>query len=84
MKKTYVKPYIAVESFQLDAAIATSCSSSGKNALGHAVNDCKHESGYFGDACSPFDMTGFDGPDENDKLCYHQPFPEVVAVFLAS
>ena len=84
MKKTYVKPYIAVESFQLDAAIATSCSDSGKYALGHAVNDCKHESGYFGDACSPFDVTDFKGADGNDELCYHGPFPGIGDAFLAS
>ena len=33
MKKTYTKPYLAVESFQLDAAIATSCSEQNKPVL---------------------------------------------------
>ena len=33
MKKNYTKPYIVVETFQLDAAIADSCSSEGKQAL---------------------------------------------------
>ena len=40
MKKTYSKPYIAVESFQLDAAIASSCSSTGKMPLHFGQNSC--------------------------------------------
>ena len=84
MKKTYVKPYIAVESFQLDAAIAASCSNDGKEPVGHTVNQCKHESGYFGDACDPFDLTDFTGPDGNDQVCYHGPIPGVADAFLAS
>lgn len=38
MKKTYSKPYLAVESFQLNAAIAGACS--GKITLGHSVDAC--------------------------------------------
>ena len=60
MKKTYVKPYIAVESFQLNAAIAASCSSENKLALGLGMNTCTLSDnkgdylpslGYFGLAC---------------------------------
>lgn len=45
MKKTYSKPYLAVESFQLNAAIAGACS--GKITLAHSV-----------DACTTHDETG--------------------------
>lgn len=38
MKKTYSKPYLAVESFQLNAAIAGACS--GKITLAHSVDTC--------------------------------------------
>ena len=57
MKKEYIKPYLAVESFQLDAAIAGSCT--GKMILAHSVNDCTlvDDKGinwgdiYFGEKC---------------------------------
>ena len=83
MKKTYTKPYIAVEIFQLDAAIAASCSSQGKESLGHAVDTCDHDSGYFGNACD-HDMTDFEGGDENDRICYHGPVPGIADVFMNS
>lgn len=38
MKKEYMKPYLAVESFQLDAAIAGACT--GKMILAHSIDDC--------------------------------------------
>ena len=46
MKKTYTKPYIAVESFQLDAAIAAPCSSEGETALNYAIATCKDYTDY--------------------------------------
>ena len=55
MKKEYVKPYLALESFQLVAALAGSCSSSGKTPLNHSVHECDalDELGgaYFGENC---------------------------------
>ena len=74
MKKSYVKPYIAVESFQLDAAIAASCSSQGYVPLGKGESNCFHESGVFGLGCE-HDATGGNGVygDNNDELCYHGP-----------
>lgn len=72
MKKTYTKPYIAVESFQLDAAIAASCSSEGKTALNYAIATCKDypdaASGYFGNSCTHNVVVEGDG---NDLICYH-------------
>ena len=76
MKKNYTKPYIVVETFQLDAAIADSCSSEGKQALnfdGYKTCTALEEVGvkYFSTACDPQvvlpDGTG------NDTLCYHGP-----------
>lgn len=77
MKKAYVKPYIAVESFQLDAAIASSCSSEGKLALHFYLNTCDAEAEneapglhYFGDVCIHDVQVEGDG---NDLICYHGP-----------
>ena len=79
MKKNYSKPYLAVESFQLDAAIASSCSANGKFPLGHGMDTCTSFEeapglGYFGLAC---DKGGNDvvnpGSDNNDTICYHGP-----------
>ena len=76
MKKTYKKPYIAVESFQLDAAIAASCSATGKQAINHTLEtNCTalEEVGvaYFGPGCDPQIVNG-DGTG-NDTHCYHGP-----------
>ena len=71
MKKTYVKPELVVESFQLDAAVAASCSESGYVPLGRSETSCPHDSGFFAlDACL-FDETGGDG--KYDSICYHGP-----------
>ena len=89
MKKTYSKPYIAVESFQLDAAIAASCSSSGLIPLGFYQETCADEEGpgYFGDACGR-DPNGTDvtapGADSNDRICYHGPIPGVYDMYMNS
>lgn len=67
MKREYIKPYLAVESFQLNAAIAGACSS--KIALNHQVNDCtthdedgiKDPNVYiFGAACATEIPNGLD------------------------
>lgn len=83
MKKTYSKPYIAVESFQLDAAIAAACSSKpGVYALGYSLDTCTLEDNrgstefkglhYFGNACIHDVKVEGDG---NDLICYHGPVP---------
>lgn len=75
MKRTYSKPYLLVESFQLDAAIAASCSSEGGVALNHAVGTCWNNTDdkYFfnADYCD-VDLTGPED-DGGDTLCYHGP-----------
>lgn len=40
MRREYRKPYLLMESFQLDAAIATSCSDSNKQTMGHSLDTC--------------------------------------------
>lgn len=82
MKKTYTKPYIAVESFQLDAAIAAACSTDGKQTLGYTLDTCNLEDdrgstafkglNYFGNACIHDVKVEGDG---NDMICYHGPVP---------
>ena len=85
MKKKYEKPLIAVESFQLDAAIAGACAENGAKPLGYSMTTCTFEySGDFLFAASnvnciiPFDPTGAE--------CY-QPSSTVLGeglTFLAS
>lgn len=95
MKKTYTKPYIAVESFQLDAAIASSCSDSNKGSLGYTLNTCTltDDKGtylptlsLFGIACAQ--AGGVDivnaGSDGNDGYCYHGPTIDVTTLFMNS
>ena len=85
MKKTYTKPYIAVESFQLDAAIAGSCTSEGKTALNYTIATCKDypdaASGYFGDSCTHNVVQEGDG---NDLICYHGPSVKAYEAFMNS
>lgn len=90
MKKTYVKPYLAVETFQLDAAIASSCSSEGRTPLNYGVDSCTSFEeapglGYFGAACAKggLDVT-ISGGDDNDGFCYHGPIVDVGALFMNS
>lgn len=81
MKKIYSKPYLAVESFQLDAAIAASCSSQDYVPIGYGENNCglgtpaagegKQYQFFNHDNCA-FDLVDFAG-DGNDTECYHGP-----------
>lgn len=85
MKKIYTKPYLAVESFQLNAAIAASCSSDGGIAIHYGESTCSDSAtGYFADVgvCS-FDGNG-KGGDGNDGPCYHGPFHTDGQTFISS
>lgn len=87
MKKIYSKPYLAVESFQLDAAIASACSTDNKETLNHGIDTCVSNTGYFGDACGNsgfIDVTDFEGGDTNDTLCYHGPLPNISNLYMVS
>lgn len=71
MKKKYVKPYLHIESFQLDTAVA-SCSSEGGVALHYSYETCDavDEIGdvWFGNACA---APAYSDPDK--KVCYNAP-----------
>ena len=81
MKRTYEKPMLTVDSFQLDAAIAASCSSEGKIPLGYAGVSCLQANLpdiglIFSNDCS-LNVTAQEfnyGGDGNDTYCYHGPF----------
>ncbi len=71
--KKYTKPYILVESFQLDAAIAGPCAEkNGGNgiAINHGLNNCKLVDAagdiIFGAACVGGDIVD----DDNEGACY--------------
>lgn len=82
MKKKYIKPYLVVESFQLDAAIAASCSSQGFIPINYGENTCTFEGEFFNVFNCQTDLTGPDG-DGNDTLCYHGPIV-TMETFIAS
>ena len=86
MKKEYKKPYLLVESFQLNAAIAASCTSEGKTPINHGMNSCTAVEetpnlGFFGALCD--DNVQVDG-DGNDYYCYHGPVVDVTTLFMNS
>lgn len=83
MKKKYVKPVIAVESFQLDAAIAASCSAQGYIPIGYTEDTCSFEGEYFNYNNCQVDLTG-PGGDGNDTICYHGPTAAGGMVFVVS
>ena len=73
MKREYKKPVLAVESFQLDAAIAASCSSQNYIPIHYGEDNCTFDNGqFFNSTNCQFDLTGPDG-DGNDTECYHGP-----------
>lgn len=89
MKKEYQKPYLAVESFQLNAAIAASCTSEGKFPINHGQHDCtlgdnpgEEPDVIFGAACvvDVYTQSG----DGNDGFCYHGPVADMSLVFVYS
>lgn len=73
MKRTYGKPVLAVESFQLDAAVAATCSSQGYIPINYSEDTCSFDNGqYFNYNNCQMDLTG-PGGDGNDTPCYHGP-----------
>lgn len=83
MKKTYMKPILVIESFQLDAAVAASCSSQGFIPIGHGENTCIAPGGFFNYQNCEVDLTGVGG-DENDTPCYHGPTGAAGLTFISS
>ena len=88
MKKKYDKPVLIIESFQLDATVAASCSSHNYIPINYGENNCgfgeitKDYYQFFGVDNCEFDLTGGRG-DNNDTDCYHGPF-EANATFINS
>ena len=85
MKKTYNKPFIMVELFQLDAALASSCSVAlhhGEHTCNDTDKDGEAGTGYFGAACV-HDVTVPDG-DGNDTICYHGPITDIATLYMNS
>lgn len=89
MKRKYAKPYLIVESFQLNAAVASSCSGEGKLPIHFGENTCMSEDDegevyieYLGNACKT-DIINQVGGDGNDTICYHGPF-DPYEVFIRS
>lgn len=69
MKKEYTKPYLALESFQLVAALAGSCGNEGQHPLNHGIDTCDRvdQGDYlFGAACE-------DNVHNNPEECYQGP-----------
>lgn len=82
MKKTYEKPVLIIESFQLDATVAASCSSQGYIPISYGENSCSFEGQFFNYDNCQMDVTGPEG-DGNDTICYHGPIL-ANATFIAS
>ena len=81
MKKQYNKPYIGLESFQLNAAIADACSTMGYRPVGPSENECSFAGGQFYSAINcKLDLTG-PANDGNDGVCYHGPLATGGIVF---
>ncbi len=67
MKKEYVKPYLALESFQLVAALAGSCTDDGYTPLNQGIDTCKlSDDTMFGMSCE-------DSVHDFPELCYQGP-----------
>lgn len=71
MKKTYVKPEVYFESFELSANIATGCG----RPLGHTQNDCRETLGDFANVPTIF-VDGCNPNLEDHGYCYHVPLAD--------
>ena len=89
MKKKYEKPVFIIESFQLDATIAASCSSQGFISINYGQNNCGRGAGidkefqYFNQHNCEIDLAGPE-EDGNDYLCYHGPTAAAGMTFINS
>lgn len=92
MKKDYIRPTLAVESFQLDAAIAASCSSDGKEVTTlNFVSTTACAADFYGYAifsanCGEIPDVGIDITDDDgdDGFCYHAPVSNLSEQFFTS
>ena len=86
MKKTYTKPYLAVESFQLNAAVASSCSSQNRIAINADVDTCNFRNinpgiTQFGLACTTNVMLTY---GKYNTFCYHGPQIDLMSIAIQS
>lgn len=73
MKKRYIKPQIAYESFQLSTSIAASCALLGSQSAQYVCPVTDPDSGFIlftDDISSPCDTAPVGG---NDSVCYDVP-----------
>lgn len=73
MKRKYIKPYLLIEPYQLDAECAA-CSSDGYIPIHYSEKTCTAWGRFFGDTeiCEVDLVTGSD--EAGDGFCYHGPF----------
>lgn len=88
LKKKYAKPMLELEAFQLNAAIAASCSSQGFQPISHGENSCGYEGAagswvYFNLNNCQIDLTGPE-TDGGDTYCYHGPTASYGMTFISS
>lgn len=89
MKREYKKPYLLVESFQLNAAIAGSCTTLGGITINYGEDNCGYKMiapgmyQFFNYYNCEMDLTG-PGGDGNDTICYHGPSESNGRVFISS
>jgi hypothetical protein len=69
MKKTYVRPEVYFESFELSASIATGC----KLISNAAERVCPVTDNELGITYFASDMCTYGPPKPNDKVCYNPP-----------
>lgn len=89
MKKEYAKPFLAVESFQLDAALAGACKDAGAlELIGPTADKCIKDLGggdiIFSFACAQQNGDDITHNDSNDELCYQAFQPSIGSVMIYS
>ena len=86
MKKSYRKPYLGVEAFQLNAAVAEACSTAGREPIHYGESNCsfpKDSGQFFSLFNCQIDVTNGSN-DGNDTICYHGPLLSNNIVFTFS
>ena len=68
MKKNYRKPILVMESFQLDAAIAGTCTGKGGTSVNYSEDKCYLDNGLF--ASNNCYINVIEQGDSNDGICY--------------
>lgn len=68
MKKNYRKPVLVKETFQLDAAVAGTCSGKGATTVNYSEDKCYLENGLFASEYCYINV--LEQGDSNDGICY--------------